>query len=392
VSRLATLLHEYLDGTDMTTSTAGTDTQVVVRVNLDSRSYGIWIGSDWLQGFGRIIRGVDSKSPNAMVFTSPRIGALHYERFERSLSNAGFTKIAKYEIPDGEEHKTTGEWTKGSTAIADNFPDTDIKPVVFNLGGGIVGDVGGFVAGTFWRNGLRYVQVPTTLLACVDCSVGGKVGVNLGNVKNQLGLFYQPHLVLVDVAFLDTLEDAEMRSGAAEVVKYGVACAEDVFDLLESHAEELLHRDRSVLQQLVKRCCEIKADIVRRDERDLTGERMLLNFGHTIGHAIETASNFAFRHGEAVAIGMLGATRMAVELGRCDQTLYDRLLTMVQRLGLQTTASNLDVEHVLTAMARDKKFVDGTNCFVLPTRLGLAKLEHNVPTGVVRRIVESCLS
>ncbi|MGA2031887.1 MAG: 3-dehydroquinate synthase [Thermoguttaceae bacterium] len=365
-----------------------------VRVELGPRSYDIWIGSHWMERFGGAIRPVAGTSPNAMVFTSPRIGALHYQPFADSLASAGFTNVRRHDIPDGEDHKTLEEFAKGVRAIASCFPDTEVKPVVFNLGGGIVSDVGGFIAGTYWRgNGIRYVQVPTTLLACVDCSVGGKTGVNVDNVKNQAGLFCQPHLVLVDLAFLDTLDDAEMRSGLAEVIKYGMVCDVELFELLEAHATEVLQRTKDVLHAIVTKCCRIKAQIVEDDERDLSGNRMRLNFGHTIGHAIETASNFAFRHGEAVAIGMLGATRLAVRLNLCEQALQDRFASLIRRAGLPATAAGakLDLEQVLSAMALDKKFAQGVNCFVLPTRLGEARLERDVPDELVREAVGSCL-
>lgn len=366
-----------------------------VRVSLDETPYDILIGSNWIERFGQSIRRREKEpSPNAMVFTSPRIGKLHFAALASSLEKVGFTNIVRHDIPDGDENKNTDEWAKGVEAISSGFADSEIKPIVFNLGGGVVGDIGGFIAGTYWRgNGVRYVQVATTLLACVDCSVGGKVGVNVGNIKNQVGMFYQPFLVLIDLALLDTLDEAELRSGLAEVVKYGVVYDEDVFGLLERNAEAVLRRDKGILHSLVTKCCDIKAKIVVEDERDTSDKRIVLNFGHTIGHAIETASRFTIRHGEAVAIGMLGATRLAIEIGICDEQLYTRLLGIIRRIGLpeKVVGTRIRVDQVMEAMQHDKKFVRGKNCFVLPTQLGQSRVERGIDPDLIRSAVASCL-
>lgn len=351
-----------------------------VEVKLPERIYKILVGYKWTEQIGSVIlRELSNAGQHALIFTSPTIGKYYFVAVSRGLKKAGFTKIVRHNIPDGDENKNLQEYVRCIEVLTANFPpDTGTRPVLLALGGGVISDLVGFVAGTYGRgNGVLCVYVPTTLLACVDTTVGGKTGVNVLNLKNQAGVFYQPHLVLVDLNFLNTLDDAELRSGLAEIIKYSAVCDNALFKLLEERIEDVLKRDCELLQRVVVRCCAIKARIVEKDELDVLGIRIVLNFGHTIGHAIETASNFKIRHGEAVAIGMLGATKIAVELGMCEVSFYERLRQLLLRAGLPTDASayGINVRDVFRAMKSDKKVIHGVNRFVLP--LGMQEPSAN---------------
>ena len=243
----------------------------------------------------------------------------------------------------------------------------DRKTVIVAVGGGVVGDLAGFVAATFAR-GLPFVQVPTTLLAQVDSSVGGKVGINLPGGKNMVGAFWQPAGVLIDTAVLATLPEREYRAGLAEVVKYGVILDADFFAYLEDHVDLLAARDTDVLEHVVTRSCRLKADVVEQDEREETGRRSVLNYGHTFCHALETVTGYGeYLHGEAVAIGMLCASRLAERLGRVDASFTERQHALLAALGLPVEFPDVDQDAILAAMSHDKKVEHGQLRFVLPT-------------------------
>jgi 3-dehydroquinate synthase len=255
----------------------------------------------------------------------------------------------------------------------------DRKSVVVAVGGGVIGDLAGFVAATFAR-GLAFVQVPTTLLAQVDSSVGGKVAVNLPQAKNMVGAFWQPRGVLIDTCVLDTLPEREYRAGLGEVVKYGVILDAEFFDYLERHVAEINGRQSAALRHIVARSCQLKADIVQADEREETGLRSVLNYGHTFCHAIEALTGYGqFLHGEAVAIGMLCASRLAERLGRVDGEITRRQRELLAVLGLPVDFPPLDPEAVLAAMQRDKKVAHGRLRFVLPSRIGHVELVGDAP-------------
>jgi len=254
----------------------------------------------------------------------------------------------------------------------------------------VVGDLAGFAAASF-RRGIPYVQAPTTLLAAVDSSVGGKTAVNLPEGKNLVGAFYQPRLVYVDLSTLETLEVRELRSGCAEVIKYGAALDADLFRFLEQSIEDLLALDREALTRVVTRCIELKADVVRRDEREEKRVRVCLNFGHTLGHAIEKASDRRLRHGECVAVGMLAAAHISVELGLCSAQIPQRLEALIRRAGLPAAAEGLDMAHVMEFVKHDKKFVTGANRFVVLRGIGQWQEYEGVPEELVREAAGSVL-
>ena len=274
------------------------------------------------------------------------------------------------------------------------FPDTGSVPLVILLGGGVVGDLGGFAAGVF-RRGVPFVQIPTTLLAAVDSSVGGKVAVNFGGVKNIMGIFNQPRLVVCDLDLLRTLDPREVRSGTSEVIKYGAVCSATLFEQLEGGAlEKLMALEPAALTDIVAQCVALKARVVEQDEFDKKGIRNVLNFGHTIGHALELSADYALTHGEAIAIGMMAATRLAVRLKVCPQALLDRLQPLIERAGLPISFADRPglFDRILRAMQMDKKFRDGKNVFVLSTSVGSWKQVENVDWTLVHEAARSVLS
>lgn len=265
----------------------------------------------------------------------------------------------------------------------------DRRSVVIAVGGGVVGDLAGFAAASFAR-GVRLVQVPTTLLAMVDSSVGGKTGINLTGAKNMVGAFWQPSLVLIDTDVLSTLPDRSYLSGLAEVIKYGVIDDAAFFQWLESNAQQLVDRDPAALREAIRFSCESKARVVGEDERETSGRRAILNYGHTFAHAIEATAGYGvLLHGEAVAIGMQMAARLAIDVGLVDTSLLDRQTELIQACGLPVTLAGADADQMLPVMNRDKKVAHGRLRFILPTRIGEVKLIGDVDEAVVRRAIEA---
>jgi 3-dehydroquinate synthase len=255
-----------------------------------------------------------------------------------------------------------------------------------------VGDLGGLAAGLY-RRGIRYVQVPTTLLAQVDSSIGGKTAVDLPHGKNLVGMFYQPGVVLIDPAFLRTLPDRQFRSGLAEVIKSGVIADARLFSLLEGTTLQKLRRDEPLLQEIISRTVRVKASLVSKDELETKGLRTLLNFGHTFGHAVEAAVGFRriFTHGEAVAGGMQVASDISRRLGRMPEQEHRRLMTLIRRMGLPVRAPGLPPAKLRRAMSHDKKWGKGKNRWVLPDRIGRCTVRDAVPERTVRQAIESFL-
>jgi 3-dehydroquinate synthase len=315
--------------------------------------------------------------------TQPAIAA-HATRVTESLRRAGFD-AAVLAVPEGEEAKSLRE----AERLWDGFlaHGLDRASPVVAVGGGVVGDLAGFAAASFMR-GVPVVQVPTTLLAQVDASVGGKVAVNHPRGKNLIGAFHQPRLVLIDPETLRTLPEREYRSGLAEVVKTGAALNAGLFASLEGGLEALQRRDAALLETVVAACCAEKARIVEQDEREETGVRMVLNYGHTVGHALEALSGYRrWLHGEAVAIGMAAAGRLAARLGWTDVRTADRQDALLQGVGLPIRFSGIDPRQVADALRHDKKARDGQVPFVLLRALGRAEVCHDVPMETVIEVL-----
>jgi 3-dehydroquinate synthase len=313
--------------------------------------------------------------------SSARIARLHGARLLRSLRRAGHRPVLLL-VPDGEGAKTPAQVEGLHRRFA--RAGLDRGAWVLALGGGVVGDVAGFAAATYLR-GVRLAMAPTTLLAQVDASIGGKTGVNLPEGKNLVGSFHQPRLVLADTRALATLPEREFRSGLAEVVKVGAALDRALFALVEREADRLLERDPVLVARVVARCARLKAGVVTADERDLSGRRAVLNYGHTVGHALEAATGYRrFRHGEAVSIGIVAAARLAVRLGAlapADAARQERLLA---RLGLPTRVPRgVPLSRIVQALRRDKKARDGRLVFVLTPSMGSARLR---PLRTIRHV------
>jgi 3-dehydroquinate synthase len=364
-----------------------------IDVDLGPRSYPIVIGSGLLPALGETLRAHGLGQKDAFVITNSQVGKLYFDPAQVALQAAGFHRVVRHDIPASEEGKNWDEFSGACAALLAAFPDTGSIPLVILLGGGVVGDLGGFAAGVF-RRGVPFVQIPTTLLAAVDSSVGGKVAVNFGGVKNIMGIFNQPRLVVCDLDLLRTLDPREVRSGASEVIKYGGVCSAALFEQLErGDLEKLLALEPAVLTDVVAQCVALKARVVEQDEFDKKGIRNVLNFGHTIGHALELSADYALTHGEAIAIGMIAATRLAVRLGVCQQAFLDRLQPLIERAGLPISFAGRAglFDRIIRAMQMDKKFRDGKNVFVLPTVVGAWKQVENVDWALVREVVHSVL-
>ena len=362
-----------------------------VRVELANRSHDVLIGFDVLPGLAEALRDRGLLRESVAVFTSPTIGGHYFAAVHDALRQAGVAEIGRWDIPDGEQSKDLDNFAHAVRWLARYAPDPSVEPLVLTLGGGVVGDLGGFAAACF-RRGVPYVQVPTTLLAAVDSSVGGKTAVNLPEGKNLVGAFYQPRLVYVDLATLRTLPAREVRSGLSEVIKYGVALDAELFASIEESVEALAGLEAEPMMRVVARCVELKADVVRRDELDREHVRICLNFGHTLGHAVEKAADGALTHGEAVAVGMVAAARISTALGLMDSGRVECVEGLLVHAGLPTRAEGVELESVLSFMAHDKKFVAGRNRFVLLADIGQWVEREGVPMDVVRDAARSVLS
>ncbi|MBQ7515204.1 MAG: 3-dehydroquinate synthase [Schwartzia sp.] len=358
-----------------------------VNVILPENSYQIDIGKNLDDKVRAYFKGAGFSS-RALVVTDSNVGRLYENAVEALLRSAGLA-AETYRIPPGERSKCLAEAEKIYTrAIANGL---DRKSVICALGGGVVGDLAGFVAATYMR-GIPYVQMPTSLLAQVDSSVGGKVAVNHPSGKNLIGAFYQPKRVFIDLAFLSTLPPREICTGLGEIVKYGAIYDEAFFAYLEKNGPAILALESQALEHIVTRSVEIKADVVRQDERE-NGLRRILNFGHTIGHAIEKETQYVrYNHGEAVAIGMAGAAFISRALGLIDDTIVDRLLHLMETLHLPIKAKGCTADAMYKDIFHDKKTVDGQVNWVLLDALGHVTVRRDVPEEIVRdamaRIIE----
>ena len=345
----------------------------------------IVVGNGLLGRFREFIEPL-ALSRDALIISSPRVFDLYGEKVTNALKAAGCELVVHQLFPDDEENKSVATWESllESVHLIESTADVG-RLLIVNLGGGVVGDVGAFVAACYGR-GRDYIQLPTTFLGQVDCGIGGKCGVNF-KAKNLIGVFYQPKLVIADLEFLKSLPMREMRSGLAEVIKYGAALDAGLFEYVEANLQSILSYDLDVLEEIVNRCFRIKVSIVEKDERDVLGIRALLNFGHTIGHAIEAATNYVvYTHGEAISIGMICACEIAEVLGMTDSELRKRLEVLLSGAGLPTSMA-VDVDQVMKAMQSDKKFVGKQTRFVLPSVLGRAELIKDVDLDVVRNVV-----
>ena len=326
-----------------------------------SKEYNIVIGAGLMDAAGEYLRGV-TKGDGVMLVCGDIVAELYAPRVKAALEAAGY-RVAQFVYPHGEQSKTPATYLSLLNALAE--AGITRSDTIVALGGGVTGDLAGFAAATYQR-GISYVQMPTTLLAAVDSSVGGKTAIDLPAGKNLAGAFYQPRLVLCDLEALDTLPEDVFADGCAEVIKYGVIWDEDLFTKLGAGIERQL-------AEVIARCVTIKAEVVGQDEFD-NGLRGILNFGHTVGHAIEKCSDFAVSHGSAVAIGMVIVTKAAVLAGICEASVFDRVLELVQAYKLPVT-TDYSTDALLQAMLSDKKRAGAKISLIIPETVGRVRIE-----------------
>ncbi len=321
-------------------------------------------------------------SDKLVIITDPIVRSLYGNNLKQSLASSGF-KVLLLEVPVGEKQKSLETAGRLYQELTDFY--TERTTPILALGGGVIGDLTGFVAATYLR-GVPLIQIPTTLLAQLDSSIGGKVAVNHGRLKNKIGVFYQPRLVISDITTLKTLPAVEVSEGLAEAIKYGVIRDAELFTYIESNLDQIRALDDSALETIVFRSAQIKAEVVAKDEKDF-GLRRILNYGHTVGHAIETVSDFTVSHGGAVAIGMLAAASISNRLGILDQKEVSRLKNIIASAGLPTKLPSLEAARLIQAIRHDKKILQGKIKFVLPRTIGDVFITDEVSSTIIEQVL-----
>jgi 3-dehydroquinate synthase len=363
--------------------------QAVIPVSLPQNSYEIAIAPDTLDQIGTWMTGENIKKlgKKVLVVSNPTIFKHYGQRVIDSLTQAGFT-VNHCILPAGERYKTPATLQKIYDAALENHLERSSTLVA--LGGGVIGDMTGFAAAT-WLRGINVVQVPTTLLAMVDAAIGGKTGVNHPHGKNLIGAFHQPRLVLIDPQVLNTLPAREFRAAIAEVIKYGIIWDADLFEKLENakRLDQIRYVSQDLLQDILTRSCQAKAHVVSKDEKE-SGLREILNYGHTIGHAVESLTGYrVVNHGEGVAIGMVAAGLIAVEMGLWHRESSDRQLALIEKAGLPTRLpEGMDIDAIVDTLQSDKKVKEGKVRFVLPRQIGTVIVTDQVEAEVIRKVLK----
>ncbi len=348
-------------------------------VNLEDRSYPIYIGAD-ISLEGELYSKHISSNQIALI-TNEEIADLYLSEITQTLNAFDLKALV---LPEGESQKNLETVQNAIEFLSDNGIDRQASIIAF--GGGVVGDISGFVASSYMR-GIKFLQVPTTLLAQVDSSVGGKTGVNSIKGKNLIGAFYQPSAVIADTRFLKTLEPDRFSEGLAEVIKYGLIRDRDFFEWLEVNISEILSLDSKAMTHLIERCCKIKAEVVSQDERE-GSVRAILNFGHTFGHAIESLTEYSvYSHGEAVAMGMIMASNMSHKMGMLSSEDTKRIKNLIQSMNLPVSSPDLDKNDFFESMKRDKKAQDGEIRLILLESIGSAKITSDYPKEVLMKTI-----
>jgi len=352
-----------------------------VRVRLRNNGYYVLIGSGLLSKVGYYLKetGFDSK---VVIITDSTVKDLYGITLKHSLIASGF-KVSLLEVPDGEDRKSLE--TAGRLYNELTNCHAERTTPILALGGGVIGDLAGFVAATYMR-GVPLIQLPTTLLAQVDSSIGGKVAVNHGMLKNKIGAFYQPKLVISDITSLKSLTNGELKSGMGEVIKYAMIWDKEFFTFLKMNLQNINSLNGNTLEYIVSVAARIKGQVVEKDEKDM-GLRNILNFGHTIGHALETVSDFGISHGQAVACGMIGAAKISSRMGTFDSSELSELKQLVQETGLSVEMPDFDMKNVLQAMKHDKKVRGGKIRFILPKAIGEVFMTDKVSASLVKEVL-----
>lgn len=351
-----------------------------IKVRLGKRTYCIKIGSSILSKTGKYILHL-SIGQNAIIITNSKIKRLYGSILEKSLAKSGIS-YSLFTVPDSESSKsyTVMDDLIGKIAMADKGK----KPFIIAFGGGVIGDLAGFVAAVY-RRGVPLVQIPTTLVAQVDSAIGGKVAIDLPVAKNLMGAFYQPKIVIADTSLLKTLPAREIKCGLSEIIKYSIISSRGFFDFLSKKITSLKKLRGKEVKYVIRKCCSIKAGVVNADEKDTKGIRMILNYGHTIGHAIEAASGYkgSYNHGEAVAIGMLAAASISRKINMISEKEVGEIRKLLSRAGLPAKARRFKSSKIFESLSHDKKFTQGINRFVLPVRIGKVRVVKNIPKDII---------
>lgn len=354
-----------------------------IKVSLGNRSYAIIIGCGILKQLGAYLRRLRIGT-DAFIITNAYLKSKYGVSLSRSLTVAGFSCRFKI-VPDSEKSKSMEIASRVIKELA-RF-DKNKKVFIVAFGGGVVGDLSGFLASVYKR-GIPYVQVPTTLLAQVDSAIGGKTALDLDLGKNLVGAFYQPRLVFSDIDFLKSLDKKQIRCGMAEVIKYAIIKDKKLFSFLENKSVEVLNGKVSALEMIIASCSAIKAKIAGCDEKEALGIRTILNFGHTIGHAIEAASGFkGYNHGQAVGLGMIVAADLSRRLGLIDKKLAQRIKNLIKLYGLPVKLKNISIGKIIGAHYHDKKFSGKENKFVLISGIGKPKITRNVRLDLIKAAI-----
>jgi 3-dehydroquinate synthase len=353
-----------------------------IRIDLGERSYDILVGKGILSQVGDLLSNL-VKSQSAIIVTHPSINKLYGNTIRTSLQGKGI-KVLTFEVPEGESCKSIQQAKILYDRLIENHCGRETPLIA--LGGGVVGDLTGFVAATFLR-GVPYIQIPTTLLSQVDSSVGGKTAVNHERGKNLIGAFYQPKMVLIDLDTLKSLPQDEFRAGLAEIIKYGIIEDAGLFAFLEQNVEKILQQDGECLLHIIETSCSIKAKVVEKDEKE-SRYRMVLNYGHTIGHAIEVLTSYTrFKHGEAVAIGMIYAAKLSCVMGQCSEDVVKRIYSLIEKFGFDTGLPDFTPRQYIESMYLDKKAVDKNVRFIIVEKLGSVNIIDSVPEEYLLEIL-----
>lgn len=353
-----------------------------IKVELNSQGYGIYIENDLLKKSAKYISSINPSKKTMILSVAPAF-KLYGKMLSKNLKIAG-TQVHSVLIPDGEAYKNE----KILFFVLKKMAQLGLQKndCLATLGGGVVGDLGGLAASLYMR-GINFIQCPTTFLAQVDASVGGKTAIDFYGIKNLVGTFYQPKLVLIDPTTLKTLDDRQIRTGLAEVIKYGVIKDEKMFSKIEKHLTDILNKKSRILLELISRSCEIKAQIVSEDEKE-KGNRVWLNYGHTLGHALESYFKYRYlTHGEAVAYGMWFAALLSARKGLCSAEVAQRQIRLLNKAGLLRRIPTFSPKKVFEKMLLDKKSRDGKVQFVLTRKLGLVTIQKNVPRSVILSVL-----
>lgn len=354
-------------------------------VKLGKQSYSIKIGDNILTKIGIYLAPLDI-GKNGIIITNPKIKRLYGNILKKSLIKNG-VDVHILTVPDSESSKSYKTLTSLISRVAEL--DRGKKPFIIAFGGGVIGDLAGFVAAVY-RRGVPLIQIPTTLVAQVDSSIGGKVAIDLPLAKNLVGAFYQPKIVISDISLLKTLPEREIKCGLSEIIKYSIISSRSFFDYLSRNIASLKKLQKKNLKYVIEKCCSIKSKVVSIDEKDVKGVRAILNYGHTIGHAIEAASGYkgAYNHGEAIAIGMVAAASISNKMGVLSAKELANIKNIINKAGLPIKTYKFKSLKILKAISHDKKFIHGINRFVLPVRIGKVKIVENVPKKIILEAIK----